>query len=168
MCVTDSSIDPTLLSKPPYPDTTSSQSRKPNSSQTGIATPSINHVNSSANGEAGWEVVRHVDRDPDAEHEGVQAANLTENSHQNEPIAVVGLALRFPQDATSPRTFWDMLMEKRSAMTTVPSDRFNANAFYHLGEKRTGVVRQLPSCSVIILRSIADLVSSSTSKAAIS
>jgi len=48
-----------------------------------------------------------------------------------EPIAVIGLALRFPQDATSPQAFWDMLLEGRSAMTEVPKDRWNIDAFYH-------------------------------------
>ncbi|KAL9115277.1 MAG: hypothetical protein Q9187_007346 [Circinaria calcarea] len=57
-----------------------------------------------------------------------------------EPIAVVGLALRFPQEATSPQSFWQMLMEKRSAMTDVPSDRFNIDAFYREGEHETGVL----------------------------
>ena len=58
-----------------------------------------------------------------------------------EPIAVVGLALRFPQDATSSAAFWQMLMEGRSAMTEIPKDRFNVDAFYHTGPKKTNVVR---------------------------
>jgi hypothetical protein len=46
-----------------------------------------------------------------------------------EPIAIVGLALKFPQDATSPEAFWQMLVEGRSAMTDVPKERFNVDAF---------------------------------------
>lgn len=57
-----------------------------------------------------------------------------------EPIAIIGLSLRFPQEATSPQTFWQMLMEKRTAMTDVPTDRFNVNAFYGSGERKPGVV----------------------------
>lgn len=57
-----------------------------------------------------------------------------------EPIAVIGLALRFPQDATSPEAFWQMLMEGRSAMTEVPKERFNIDAFYHSGPKKTNTV----------------------------
>ena len=48
-----------------------------------------------------------------------------------EPVAVVGLALKFPQDATSLDTFWNMLVEKRCAMTDFPSSRLNVDAFYH-------------------------------------
>lgn len=58
-----------------------------------------------------------------------------------EPIAIVGISLRLPQAATSPQAFWKMLMEKRSAMTDIPSDRFNVNAFHEPGERKKGVVR---------------------------
>lgn len=53
-----------------------------------------------------------------------------------EPIAVTGLALRFPQDATSPQAFWEMLLQGRSAMTEVPKDRWNIDAFYHPNPER--------------------------------
>ena len=48
-----------------------------------------------------------------------------------ESLAVVGFALKFPQDATSPEKFWDMLTEQRCAMTDFPASRLNINAFYH-------------------------------------
>lgn len=48
-----------------------------------------------------------------------------------EPIAVIGFSARFPQDAKSPESFWQMLNEGRSAMTKVPEDRFNIHSFYH-------------------------------------
>ena len=37
-----------------------------------------------------------------------------------EPIAVVGLSIKLPQDATSPESFRKMLVEGRSAMTEFP------------------------------------------------
>ncbi|KAF2177891.1 hypothetical protein K469DRAFT_601543 [Zopfia rhizophila CBS 207.26] len=46
-----------------------------------------------------------------------------------EPIAVIGLALKFPQDATCPESFWQTLLEKRSALTSVPKERYNADSF---------------------------------------
>ena len=54
------------------------------------------------------------------------------------PIAVIGLALRFPQDATTPELFWQMLLDKQSAMTEMPADRFNFNAFHQPGEHQNG------------------------------
>lgn len=53
-----------------------------------------------------------------------------------EPIAVIGFSLKFPQDATSPESFWKMLMEGRSAMTKVPENRFNVDSFHVPGTKR--------------------------------
>ncbi|KAF1967921.1 ketoacyl-synt-domain-containing protein [Bimuria novae-zelandiae CBS 107.79] len=46
-----------------------------------------------------------------------------------EPIAVVGFGLRFPHDAVSPETFWDLLMERKCASSDWPRDRINITAF---------------------------------------
>ncbi|KAI1099779.1 hypothetical protein F4804DRAFT_69463 [Jackrogersella minutella] len=57
---------------------------------------------------------------------------MPSNSHsQEEPIAICGLALKFPQDASTEDGFWTMLLEKRSTMTEFPPERLNVNAFYH-------------------------------------
>ena len=48
-----------------------------------------------------------------------------------EPIAIVGMSLRFPQDATSLSAFWELLRHARSAMTEIPQDRWNVDAYYH-------------------------------------
>ncbi|MCJ1405286.1 hypothetical protein MMC11_008513 [Xylographa trunciseda] len=57
-----------------------------------------------------------------------------------EPIAVIGYSLKFPQDATSSEGFWQMLVNGRSAMSDIPKDRFNLDAFYHADVKRTGTM----------------------------
>ena len=57
-----------------------------------------------------------------------------------EPIAVIGLDLKLPQDAVSAETFWRLLIEGRSAMTEVPKDRFNLDAFYHPDATRANAV----------------------------
>ncbi|PYH88158.1 ketoacyl-synt-domain-containing protein [Aspergillus ellipticus CBS 707.79] len=46
-------------------------------------------------------------------------------------IAIIGFDLKFPQDADTPENFWKLLLEGRSAMTEVPADRWNIDAFYH-------------------------------------
>ena len=58
-----------------------------------------------------------------------------------EPIAVIGMSLKFPQEATSPEAFWEMLYEGRCAMTEFPPDRFNIDAFYDKENSGTGTVR---------------------------
>ncbi|KND87187.1 Lovastatin diketide synthase LovF [Tolypocladium ophioglossoides CBS 100239] len=55
---------------------------------------------------------------------------------ETEPIAIVGLAFEFPQDATSEESFWQMLCEGRSASTEFPRSRLNIDAFYHPDENR--------------------------------
>ena len=57
-----------------------------------------------------------------------------------EDIAIIGFSLRLPQDAVSPESFWNMLVEGRSAATEVPKSRFNINAFYHPDPDRLGSV----------------------------
>ncbi|BBC17699.1 polyketide synthase [Mycobacterium leprae Kyoto-2] len=47
-----------------------------------------------------------------------------------EPIAVVGIGCRFPGDVTGPDSFWDLLIDGRNAISRVPADRWDADAFY--------------------------------------
>lgn len=49
----------------------------------------------------------------------------------NEPIAIVGMACRFPGDANDPETFFQQLCAGIDAITAVPPDRWNADAYYH-------------------------------------
>lgn len=48
-----------------------------------------------------------------------------------EPIAVVGLSFKLPQESTSEETFWDLLLNGRCAKTPFPKTRLNTDAFYH-------------------------------------
>lgn len=55
-------------------------------------------------------------------------------------IAVIGLDLKFPGDATSPESFFEMLLEGRSALSDIPKERYNIDAFYHPDPERAGAV----------------------------
>ncbi|KAL8970596.1 MAG: hypothetical protein Q9183_001442 [Haloplaca sp. 2 TL-2023] len=46
-------------------------------------------------------------------------------------IAITGMAVKFPGDATSPDSFWHMLINRQSALSEVPKDRFNIDAFHN-------------------------------------
>ncbi|KAL3488130.1 hypothetical protein BJX62DRAFT_253516 [Aspergillus germanicus] len=48
----------------------------------------------------------------------------------DDPIAIIGFSLRFPEDADSAEAFWEMLYNGRCAMTEVPADRFTIDSFY--------------------------------------
>ena len=57
-----------------------------------------------------------------------------------EPIAVVGMAMRFPGGSNSSEQFWEMLSTGRSAHTKIPKERFNADGYYHPDSARAGAV----------------------------
>jgi acyl transferase domain-containing protein/trans-aconitate methyltransferase len=55
-----------------------------------------------------------------------------------EPIAVIGLGCRFPGGADSPDAFWQLLMEGRDAIRSVPPDRWDAAALFDPDPDRAG------------------------------
>ena len=84
----------------------------------------------------------HADHSNDVN--GVSCCGLGETplgDDKLEPIAVIGFAAQFPQDATSAEGFWQMLSQSRSARTEIPKDRFNIDAFYHPDADRVDTVR---------------------------
>ncbi|RYO81821.1 hypothetical protein DL764_009709 [Monosporascus ibericus] len=52
------------------------------------------------------------------------------------PLAIVGVAFEFPQEATSMERFWQMVQDGRTASTEFPSSRLNIDAFYHPDQER--------------------------------
>ena len=72
-----------------------------------------------------------------------QGTNGVDNDHL-EPIAVVGFSLKFPQDASSTQSFWNMLVEGRSAMTKAPKERFNIDSLHVPNTKRLDEVGNRP------------------------
>ena len=48
----------------------------------------------------------------------------------NEPIAIIGMACRFPGNANSPEQFWALLREGVDAIRQVPEDRWNLEEYY--------------------------------------
>ncbi|KAK3290192.1 BcPKS5, polyketide synthase [Chaetomium fimeti] len=48
-----------------------------------------------------------------------------------EPIAVIGMACRFPGGCDSPSKLWDLLRAPRDLTKRVPADRFDIAGFYH-------------------------------------
>lgn len=45
-------------------------------------------------------------------------------------IAICGFSIKFPQEATSSDAFWDMMIQKRCAMTEFPPGRLNKDGFH--------------------------------------
>lgn len=59
-----------------------------------------------------------------------------------EPLAIIGFALKFPQDADSPEGFWRVMEEKRCVMTEWPEDRFHLDAFFHRDSSQVNKVKK--------------------------
>src|SRR5688572_18454516 len=48
-----------------------------------------------------------------------------------EPLALVGMACRFPGGVTDPRSYWKLLRAGLDAITEVPATRWNAARYHH-------------------------------------
>lgn len=70
----------------------------------------------------------------------VTYAPLAYGGERMEPIAIVGLAARLPQDTDSTENFWRMMCEGRQATSKVPEDRVNIDSFYHPNPERVDTV----------------------------
>lgn len=56
----------------------------------------------------------------------------------NEPLAIVGMACRFPGNASNPAAFWELLRTGVDAITEVPEGRWNAARFHHANASAPG------------------------------
>lgn len=52
------------------------------------------------------------------------------NQFAREPIAIVGMSCRYPGGITSPEMLWELLSEGRSAITEIPSERWDNSEYY--------------------------------------
>jgi acyl transferase domain-containing protein/SAM-dependent methyltransferase/acyl carrier protein len=48
----------------------------------------------------------------------------------SEPLAIIGMGCRFPGGANDPESFWRLMTEGREAISEVPPDRWDIDAFY--------------------------------------
>lgn len=49
---------------------------------------------------------------------------------QNEPIAIVGMACRFPGGANDPESFWQLMCNGVEAIREIPADRWDVDAYF--------------------------------------
>jgi len=79
--------------------------------------------------------------DADLRSDGKPANSPPNFGDATMPIAVIGMACRYPGGATDPEKLWNMCAEQRDVWSPVPKERFNQDAFYHPDPSRNGTVR---------------------------
>lgn len=57
-----------------------------------------------------------------------------------EPMAIIGMAARYPGEASTLSGFWEMISNARSAHSEVPADRWNVDSWFHPNNDRRGTV----------------------------
>ncbi|MCC5601565.1 type I polyketide synthase [Nostoc favosum] len=57
---------------------------------------------------------------------------------KTEPIAIIGLGCRFPGGSNDPESYWQMLRNGIDAITEVPADRWDIDAYYDPNPDATG------------------------------
>ncbi|WP_307731697.1 polyketide synthase, partial [Microseira wollei] len=62
--------------------------------------------------------------------EDMQAKLEAVEKAKKEPLAIVGMGCRFPGGANNPEAFWQLLRDGVDAVTEVPANRWNIDAFY--------------------------------------
>lgn len=64
--------------------------------------------------------------------------NLSSNSA--EPLAIVSLSFKLPQDTVDETSFWEIMEQRRSLATDWPPDRTSLDGFYKEGPKEPNMV----------------------------
>ena len=85
--------------------------------------------------------IKHLNGDHghDREHTWMDATISSPHAAMM-PIAVVGLAGRFPGDATTPQALWEMCCHGESVWSKVPKDQINAKAYFQSNPSKSGCV----------------------------
>ncbi|AGA26414.1 type I polyketide synthase [Singulisphaera acidiphila] len=75
---------------------------------------------------------------PNRRVNGSVRPRIGSGSGVREPIAIVGIGCRFPGRANNPEAFWNLLESSTDAITEVPAERWNLQAFYDADPSRPG------------------------------
>ncbi|MCJ1387139.1 hypothetical protein MMC17_010268 [Xylographa soralifera] len=78
----------------------------------------------------GWENVKSSATSTNAPS-GQQKPYSGGDTDEIEPVAIVGISFKFPQDATSANGFWKLMMEGRCTATEFPPARLSLTSVHH-------------------------------------
>lgn len=70
-----------------------------------------------------------------------------------QPIAITGMACRFPGGASSPSKLWDLCAAGQNGWSEIPKDRFDVESLYDASKERSGRVGH-PADRLLLLFSL--------------
>ncbi|KAL4878719.1 hypothetical protein BJY04DRAFT_220786 [Aspergillus karnatakaensis] len=56
------------------------------------------------------------------------------------PLAIIGFAAKYAQEADTAENFWNFLLQARESMTSFPKDRLNIDGYYHPDPEHAGSI----------------------------
>ncbi|MFQ5794194.1 MAG: type I polyketide synthase [Candidatus Bipolaricaulia bacterium] len=74
-------------------------------------------------------LAQYLAEDPDPTVSASTPEDRVDGGTEKEPIAIIGIGCRFP-GANGPDAFWQLLQDGMDAITEVPADRWDIDAFY--------------------------------------
>jgi hypothetical protein len=82
--------------------------------------------------------IADLENTPVGQQNGANVSRPGSGAAPSIPIAIVGMACRFPGDVTNPSQLWDLCVNGRDGWTPIPKDRFDVNSLYHKNHDRVG------------------------------
>ncbi|NEO55705.1 MAG: SDR family NAD(P)-dependent oxidoreductase [Okeania sp. SIO3B5] len=70
-----------------------------------------------------------IEIDPSAEEEETETKLMMERS-KTEAIAIIGIGCRFPGNANTPESFWELLSNGEDSITEIPLERWDIDFYY--------------------------------------
>lgn len=71
-------------------------------------------------------------------HKDVFVLDQFDKQMMNSPIAIIGMACRFPGKVNSPDDYWQLLLNRTDAITEIPADRFGTEFYQHPSKREPG------------------------------
>jgi acyl transferase domain-containing protein/acyl carrier protein len=90
----------------------------------------LSHLNSFAMQEAEKEKLQQQVRDALIAIKKLKSKLQEEQYKKHEPIAIIGMAMRYPGGVNSAVSYWQLLENGVDAISDIPKDRFDAEALY--------------------------------------
>ena len=70
--------------------------------------------------------------------EELQGRLYAAERRRQEPLAIIGMACRFPGDANNPEAFWRLLRKGTDAITEIPPERWDVDAYFDPDRNKPG------------------------------